>query len=109
MCTYHLLANNSDGMICWCPDCKVYNLQFNNIVMTFNINGFEQFKENLFNCYLEHTTVSGCPKKRHCRDILFDTKLDGLRLCFSVNDLGSLLSLMQEAVLMDYGRQVMAS
>lgn len=109
MCQHHILAQNQDGIITWCPECKVYNLQFNNIIMTFDTPSFQQFKENISNCYLENTSSGICCKKRHCKDILFETKLEGMRLCFSVNDIGSLLILMQEAALMDYGRRVMES
>lgn len=99
MCNYQKLAKNSDGVILWCNDCHVYSLQFNNIVMTLNETGFQQFKENIENCYQEDHS---CSKHAHHKHIIFETKLVGMKLCFSKRDVGSLLALMQEATFSYY-------
>lgn len=62
--------------------------------MSFDDGGFESFKHNLSECYGE---CSRCHKDRNRRDIYFNTRLDGMQLLFSVNEVGDLLSLMQEA------------
>ena len=59
--------------------------------MTFN-----KFKENLNDCYEAHLNKGFC---RNQRQIVFNTRLDGMQLLFSVNEVGSLLALMQEAEL----------
>lgn len=100
MCKHTPLAKNADGVILWCNECKVFSLHYNNIIMTLDEQGFGQFKKNMSDCYIQNHR---CPKLRHQKDILFETKLDGLRLRFSSNDVGSLLSLLQLAGLNHYG------
>ncbi|BDS09412.1 DUF6686 family protein [Aureispira anguillae] len=99
MCQHDSLAKNSDGFVLWCNECRVYNLYFKNIVMTLDERGLYQFKENIATCYAENLNSS---KDRNRRTILFDTQVNGMRFCFSTNDVGSLLSLMQEAELSYY-------
>lgn len=99
MCQYDPLARNSDGFVLWCKECKVYNVHFQNIVLTLDERGLHQFKKNISNCYAGNLCL---PEDRDRKTIFFDTQVNGLRFCFSINDLGSLLSLMQEAELSYY-------
>lgn len=94
MCEYTLLARASNGNVRWCHCCKTYSITFNNIVMNFEPKGFHRFKENLAECY-QYNSKNSC--KRECRDIYFNTRLEGMQLLFSTTEVGALLSLLQDA------------
>jgi hypothetical protein len=64
--------------------------------MTFSIQSFHSFKNNLTACYAE-SIKHECYRDK--REIVFNTRLEGLRLVFSIDEVGSYLSLMQEAEL----------
>jgi hypothetical protein len=96
MCKYTALTNNGDGRVRWCYDCKTYNVNFNNLIMSFTIQSFSSFKNNLVACYEENINRNCC---RDERQILFNTQVEGMQLLFSTNEVGSFLSLMQEAEL----------
>ncbi len=96
MCKYTALSNNTDGRVQWCQDCKTYHVNFNNLVMSFSIKSFDSFKNNMLACYEENVNKGCC---RDERQVLFNTRVDGMQLLFSTNEVGSFLSLMQEAEL----------
>lgn len=104
MCDYITIANCREGLIVWCPTCKVYNLQFQTVVMTLDKEGFDYFKNNIADCYQNQLKCSKCPNynRRH-KDILFKTQVEGMRLCFSMNEVATLLAMIQEAELVHYG------
>lgn len=62
--------------------------------MSFDPVHFGCFQRGLSQCYEECSPMASCRKKR---DIIFNTKLDGMQLLFSVGEVGELLSIMQEA------------
>lgn len=94
MCKYSILAQNSKGVIRYCYDCGTFNLLYGNILMNFNSTGFTQFKENVTKCYEENIKCN-CERKR--RDIFFNTRVEGLQLVFSTDEVGDLLSMIQAA------------
>ncbi len=96
MCRYTYLSKNEQGEVKWCHDCKTYHLTFNNMIMNFKSSAFHQFKDNLNACYQANLNTDF---DRDERQILFNTRIDGLQLLFSVNEIGSFLSLMQEATI----------
>lgn len=98
MCNHITLAENQLGLVLWCKDCNAYVLQFNNVVMTLNSKGLKEFKEQAAQAYAGSVNS---PKNRHCKSILFDSKLKGMRFCFSVDEIGSLLLLLQEATIIN--------
>ncbi|MEL6864122.1 MAG: DUF6686 family protein [Bacteroidota bacterium] len=97
-CKYSILAESAHATIRYCHHCNTYSLLYNNVVMNFEIAGFERFKDNLVRCY-EHNTKNHCIVHRKVRDIVFNTSLEGLQLLFSTEEVGELLSLIQEAQL----------
>jgi len=96
MCQHTTLAKNSDGFVLWCDECLVYRVHFNSIAMALDAKGLEAFKTNLTNCYQQNRFSQIDRTQRH---LFFNTLVDGLQLCFSINDTGSLLALLQEAEL----------
>ncbi len=96
MCKYSILAECANGTVRWCHHCKIYTLTFNNLSLSFGKRAFYEFKENVAACYAEHAK-SVC--QRTCRDILFNTRLEGLQFVFSTNEVGDLLTMIQEAEL----------
>jgi hypothetical protein len=96
MCKYINLSKNQNGQIQWCQDCNNFTVNFNNLIMTFTIQSFQSFKNNLTACYAENTKHE-CYRDK--REIVFNTRVEGLRLVFSIDEVGSYLSLMQEAEL----------
>jgi len=96
MCKYSVLAKSGKGFVRYCHDCQTYCLNFGNIVMNFDQVGYDQFKKNVEMCYEEHAE---CLNHRDLRKIFFDTKVEGLQLVFSTEEVGALLSLMQLASL----------
>lgn len=96
MCQHTTLAKNSDGFVLWCKECLVYRMHFNSIVMVLDVNGLEVFKANLSNCYEENRLAQIDRMQKH---LFFKTQVEGLQLFFSINDVGSLLALLQEAAL----------
>lgn len=64
--------------------------------MVLDCKGLESFKSSLTNCYQENRRHN-IPKNQ--KYLFFNTQVDGLQLWFSVQDVGSLLSLLQEAAL----------
>lgn len=99
MCQHIKLALNSDGFVLWCNECKVYKVHFGNIALTLDQLGLQEFKENMLICYEDNLRGNRCKSERH---IFFDTHARGMKLCFSITDVGSLLSLLQEAELAHY-------
>ena len=95
MCKYSILAELPNAKIQYCHHCNTVVLIYNNILLNFNIKGFESFKEELASCYDYHA--------RNClgtkRDITFTTKIEGMHLLFSLSEVGELLMLVQEAQL----------
>ncbi|MFT5263724.1 MAG: hypothetical protein ACI9RM_002452 [Ulvibacter sp.] len=82
----------------YCHHCETYSITFNNLIMNFDAIGFDGFKDNLSNCY--GSNLEGhFPEHRDMRDITFGTRLDGLQFLFSINEVGALLTLIQEAQL----------
>ena len=98
MCQYTILSQRENAIIRYCNDCKPYILEFSNILINFESQGFEGFKHNLGICY-ETNTERYFPEHRDIRDIRFNTKIEGLQLLFSLNEIGVLLAMMQEAQL----------
>jgi hypothetical protein len=96
MCQHTTLAKNSDGFVLWCDECLVYRMHFNSIVMVLDVKGLETFKSNLCNCYQENRFSQIDRVQKH---LFFNTQVDGLQLFFSINDVASLLALLQEAAL----------
>jgi|VirMetMinimDraft_7_1064189.scaffolds.fasta_scaffold177267_1 hypothetical protein len=96
MCQHTTLAKNSDGFVLWCKECLVYRMHFNSIVMVLDVKGLETFKSNLCNCYQENRFSQIDRAQKH---LFFKTQVEGLQLFFSINDVGSLLALLQEAAL----------
>lgn len=96
MCQHTTLAKNSDGLVLWCNECLVYRVHFNSIAMVLDVNGLELFKNNLSNCYQENRLSQISRSQKH---LFFNTQADGFQMCFSINDIGSLLALLQEAAL----------
>jgi len=96
MCTYSILAEQPTGNVRWCHDCAIYTLTFNNLVLSFGERAFYEFKENVAACYAENATAV-C--QRSCRDIFFNTRLEGLQMVFSTNEMADLLTMLQEAEL----------
>ncbi|MEM9822669.1 MAG: DUF6686 family protein [Bacteroidota bacterium] len=99
MYKYSVLAKRKQGIIRWCHDCKTYNLAYHNICLNFNATGFEKFKESMEACYEENIKRTN---RRNCKDIFIETSLEGLQLLFSTNEIGELLSMLQEASLAAY-------
>ena len=64
--------------------------------MCFSSKAFRQFKSNQADCYEFHVHISF---PRENQDIFFETKEAGLNLRFSLDEIGELLSLLQEAEL----------
>lgn len=104
MCKYSMLAKNVNGAVRWCHDCQTFNLSFNNFILNFTASGFQQFKANLTACYTENAKQQCCRTKR---DIVFNTRLEGMQLLFSTAEVGALLSLMQEAALHEISFEVL--
>lgn len=96
MCQHTTLASNSEGFVLWCECCKIYHVHFNSIVLALDVKGLELFKANLSDCYQENLQKQLSKTKRH---IFLDTRLEGLQLWFSTEEVGSLLALLQEAAL----------
>lgn len=96
MCKYKILVRRNNGLVRWCDDCKAYNVIFNNVVMTYKPKGLESFKKNLAECYEAHCKTD---HNRACRNIYFNTLVDGVQFLFSTNEIGNFLSLLQEASL----------
>ncbi|MGH1338779.1 MAG: DUF6686 family protein [Aureispira sp.] len=96
MCDHCTVARNSEGFVLWCEDCKIYRVHFNTIVLALDVKGLELFKSNLSICYQENSGKRIARDKRH---IFLDTRLEGLQLWFSTEEVGSLLALLQEATL----------
>ena len=96
MCQHSTVASNSEGFVLWCEDCKIYRVHFNTIVLALDVRGIELFKSNLSVCYQENSVKKIARDKRH---IFLDTRLEGLQLWFSTEEVGSLLALLQEAIL----------
>lgn len=105
MCQHTRLAQNPDGFILWCNECKVYKVHFGNIALTLDERGLYEFKENMTICYDSNLNDV---KYRNERHIFFDTHARGMKLCFSLMDVGSFLSLLQEAELSHYGLKYIA-
>jgi hypothetical protein len=97
MCKYQNLSQNSFGLIVWCRDCNIYNLYFGNIVLTLDELGFYEFKDSMAHRYSEGGNKRNLDRNK--KDILYRTPLDGFRFFFSINDVGSLVALMQAAEL----------
>jgi len=96
MCTYHHLTNSKFGSIKWCEKCGIFHLEFGNIAMNFNVESFSGFKENLLACYQHYSGAECC---RNQRSIIFNTRIEGMQLLFSTEEVGNLLAMMQEAEL----------
>ncbi len=94
MCHYSLLSQRKNASVHYCVDCKTYTITFNNLVLSFNHVGFDTFKAGLEECYEE--CAASC-LNCHRRDIFFNTRLEGVQMLFSINEVGALLSVMQEA------------
>ena len=93
MCNFNTLSNIEFGLVVWCQDCESYNLYFGNIVLTLNHQGLEQFKDYIMQKY----SASYCNGNRECKQILVETTLDGMQMFFSLNEMGALIALIQEA------------
>ncbi|MEM1318934.1 MAG: DUF6686 family protein [Bacteroidota bacterium] len=98
MCKYSILAQSKDAYIRYCHCCKTYTVTFNNLLMNFAPSGLSDFKAHLTACY-EANVRDHCEEHRGVRDITFSTRLDGLSFLFSTQEVGELLSLIQQAQL----------
>ncbi|MFT4761632.1 MAG: hypothetical protein ACI9XO_004190 [Paraglaciecola sp.] len=98
MCKYSILAKKPNGMIRYCHECETYSLLFNNVLMSFDPNGFEGFKNTIYDCY-EHNSEQHFPEHRNVKDITFNTQTKGMSLLFSTNEVATILSMMQDAEL----------
>lgn len=96
MCQHTTLTKNSDGFVLWCNECLVYRVHFNSIAMILDNKGLDAFKTNLSNCYQKNRFSQTDRVHKH---LFFNTQMDGLQLWFSINEVGSFLSLLQEAAL----------
>ncbi len=96
MCKYSILSQTDKGFVRYCYDCHTYSIVYENILMNFDDKGFQNFKSNVSQCYVENVKDSYNPKRR---DIFFNTRVDGLQFIFSVEEVGEILSLMQTAEL----------
>lgn len=94
MCNYSLLVQYKHACVRYCHDCETYTLVFNNLLMNFNGKGLEEFKDGLMDCYENCSMRCGDTSKR---DIYFNTRLDGMQLLFSVEEVGDVLAIIQEA------------
>lgn len=98
MCKYTVLAQNSHGIVRWCHHCEAFHLAYNNITMNLKPKAFEQFKCNLEDCYYDNMEKAR-PK---CRNIIFDTPIEGINLIFTHREVGDFLALVQDAVIAAY-------
>lgn len=94
MCDYLVLARSEKNSIKWCKDCDTYCISYNNIVITFTQKAFQEFKQQITDCYSHHAKESLDWDRR---DIVFNTRLDGVRFLFSTNEVKELLSLIKNA------------
>lgn len=96
MCKHTILVERQDAGIRYCHCCKSYKVLYKNILLNLSSDAFFGFKKHLTDCY-EHNTENHCQEHRHVRDIIFNTRMEGLQFIFSTNEVGELLSLIQEA------------
>jgi hypothetical protein len=96
MQTFDVIAESDFGSIRLLNKGEVFNILFNNIVLYFNSECFLNFKHNLACCYEENINSEHC---LDCRNIVFNTRNEDMRLLFSSREVGQLLSMMQEAEL----------
>jgi hypothetical protein len=64
--------------------------------MILDDKGLEAFKTNLSDCYQKNRFSQTDRVHKH---LFFNTQMEGLQLWFSINEVGSFLSLLQEAAL----------
>lgn len=93
-CTYRILAHGKESLVQWCPDCHTIQLIFKNLVLCFPPKAFENFKETISQCYQFHLERT---QDRMRRDIFFSTPTNDMKFVFSTNEIGEILSLLQEA------------
>jgi len=98
MCKHTILAERQYAGIRYCHDCKSYKFLYNNIVLNLSNKAFLGFKKHLSDCY-EYNIENHYCEHRHIRDITFNTRMEGLQFLFSTQEVGELLSLIQEAEL----------
>ncbi|MEM7104366.1 MAG: DUF6686 family protein [Bacteroidota bacterium] len=98
MCKFQQLAERDDGEVRLCTNCQSYRLIYKNLVFTFNRIGLENFKDNIEFCYQENLEFDFDPDERH---IVFDTRLRGFQFLFSLQEVGGLMSLIQEAMIQE--------
>jgi hypothetical protein len=91
-----LLATGPWGSIQTCRCCSVFQLEFNNLLLTFQRTSLEQFKETIA---LRYEQGSRPGADRDCRFFCLRTSAQGLQLTFSFDEMGALLQMIQEAEL----------
>jgi hypothetical protein len=67
--------------------------------MVLDEKGLDTFKASLASCYQENRYSQINRAQKH---LFFNTQAEGLQLCFSIDNIGSLLALLQEAKLSYY-------
>jgi hypothetical protein len=93
MCKYSILSQREYAVIRYCHHCKIYSITYNNLIMNFDVIGFDGFKNSLANCYRSNIE-DHFPEHRDVRDVTFGTRLDGLQFLFSINEIGMMLALI---------------
>ena len=96
MCTYQTLAHNPFCMVIFCPDCKIYQLYFGHLILSLNKNGINQIMEVLL---LKYAAYAAVEPNRDFKNIFIDTEFKGLRMCFTINEIGDLIALLQESMI----------
>jgi|GEM_PF-1447693 len=91
---YIILSSSPHGEIRWIPGREVYHVFFNNIILTFNQEAFGNFSDSLGLCYEENTELA-CVN--NCKAIVFNTRLDDIKLYFSVNEIAMLFGMTQQS------------
>lgn len=93
MCDYVIIAQSTNGIIRFCKDCKTYVIIYNNLIVNYDHEGFIEFKDFLSTCYEHHRQTKYDP---HFRYIHFNTLINGMKLLYSLAEVGELLSLFQK-------------
>ncbi len=99
MCNYQTLAHNNFGMVIFCPDCKTYQLYFGNLVLSLSKQGIHQMKEVLS---LKYAAFAAVEPNRDFKNIVIDTEFKGVRMCFTINEIGNFIALLQEALINNF-------
>ena len=99
MCKPTILSQSSIGYVKHCRDCGTYTIAFNNSMVALDKKGFLGFKGSLRDCYQAHLKNEVDSSFRY---IMFDTFCEGIRFLFSLDEIGEVLSMMQEAELHQY-------